>query len=64
MLVEEIEDHLPPHTLVLDVKNVIYVDEPAPRRWKPGAHLPLQGVRLIVSGLMFSRSTSRGAPAC
>ena len=25
-LVEEIEDHVPPHTLVLDLKNVIYVD--------------------------------------
>ena len=52
-LVEEIEDHLPPHTLVLDLKNVIYVDSTGAEALENLVHTcRQQGVRLIVSGLM------------
>ena len=52
-LVEEIEDHLPPHTLVLDLKNVIYVDSTGAEALENLAHAcATHGVRLIVSGLM------------
>ena len=52
-LVEEIEDHVPPHTLVLDLKNVIYVDSTGAEALENLVHTcRQQGVRLIVSGLM------------
>ena len=52
-LVEELEDHLPPHTLVLDLKNVIYVDSTGAEALENLIHTcRKQGVRLIVSGLM------------
>ena len=52
-LVEQIEDHLPPHTLVLDLKNVIYVDATGAEALENLVHsCRKQGVRLIVSGLM------------
>ena len=52
-LVEEIEDHLPPHTLVLDLKNVIYVDSTGAEALENLVNTcRQQGVRLIVSGLM------------
>ncbi|MDE2413314.1 MAG: STAS domain-containing protein [Comamonadaceae bacterium] len=51
-LVEELHDRLPPHTLVLDAKNLIYVDSTGAEALE---HLIRrcreQGVRLIVSGL-------------
>ena len=52
-LVEALEDRLPPHTLVLDLKNVIYVDATGAESLENLVHAcRQQGVRLIVSGLM------------
>ena len=52
-LVEELEDQLPAHTLVLDLKNVIYVDATGAESLENLVHAcRQQGVRLIVSGLM------------
>ncbi|WOP14888.1 SulP family inorganic anion transporter [Ottowia sp. SB7-C50] len=52
-LVEQIEDHLPPRTLVLDLKNVIYIDSTGGESLENLVHTcRKQGVRLIVSGLM------------
>ncbi|MDO5693619.1 MAG: SulP family inorganic anion transporter [Pseudomonadota bacterium] len=52
-LVEGIEDHLPPHTLVLDLKNVIYVDSTGAESLENLVHTcRKKGVRLVVSGLM------------
>ena len=52
-LVEQLEDHLPPHTLVLDLKNVIYVDSTGAEALENLVHAcRKQGVRLVVSGLM------------
>ena len=52
-LVEELEDHLPPHTLVLDLKNVIYVDSTGAEALENLVKTcRKQGVRLVVSGLM------------
>jgi SulP family sulfate permease len=52
-LVEQLQDHLPPHTLVLDLKNVIYVDSTGAEALE---HLVntcrKHGVRLIVCGLL------------
>ncbi len=52
-LVEALEDHLPPQTLVLDLKNVIYVDSTGAEALENlVATCHKRGVRLIVSGLM------------
>ena len=52
-LVEELEDHLPPHTLVLDLKNVIYVDSTGAEALENLVRTcRKQGVRLVVSGLI------------
>ena len=52
-LVEQLEDHLPAQTLVLDLKNVIYVDSTGAEALESLVHACRQrGVRLIVSGLM------------
>ncbi|RRD58504.1 STAS domain-containing protein [Comamonadaceae bacterium OH2545_COT-014] len=52
-LVEDMEDHLPPGALVLDLKNVIYVDSTGAEALERLAHTCQQrGVRLIVCGLM------------
>ncbi|MFT4196053.1 SulP family inorganic anion transporter [Ottowia sp.] len=52
-LVEALEDHLPPHTLVLDLKNVIYLDSTGAEALESLVRAcRKQGVRLIVSGLM------------
>ncbi len=52
-LVEAIEDHLPEHTLVLDLKNVIYVDSTGAEALENlVSTCRKRGVRLIVSGLM------------
>ncbi|WP_231693692.1 SulP family inorganic anion transporter [Ottowia caeni] len=52
-LVEALEDHLPPHTLVLDLKNVIYVDSTGAEALENlVSTCRKRGVRLIVSGLM------------
>ncbi len=52
-LVEQIEDHLPPRTLVLDLKNVIYIDSTGGESLENLVHTcRKQGVWLIVSGLM------------
>ncbi|MCA0327640.1 MAG: STAS domain-containing protein [Proteobacteria bacterium] len=52
-LVEALEDHLPAHTLVLDLKNVIYVDSTGAEALENLLHTcRKQGVRLVVSGLM------------
>ena len=52
-LVEELEDHLPPHTLVLDLKNVIYVDSTGAEALENLVRTcRKQGVRLVVSGVM------------
>jgi len=52
-LVEALEDHLPPRVLVLDLKNVIYVDSTGAEALESLVHAcRKQGVRLIVSGLM------------
>ena len=52
-LIEELEDHLPPHTLVLDLKNVIYTDSTGAEALENLlATCRKQDVRLIVSGLM------------
>ncbi|HPZ55876.1 MAG TPA: SulP family inorganic anion transporter [Ottowia sp.] len=52
-LVEQIEDHLPTRTLVLDLKNVIYIDSTGAESLENLVHTcHKQGVRLIVSGLM------------
>ncbi len=52
-LVEALEDHLPQHTLVLDLKNVIYVDSTGVEALENLVKTcQKQGVRLIVSGLM------------
>ena len=50
---EQLEDYLPLHTLVLDLKNVIYVDSTGAEALENLVHTcRQQGVRLIVSGLM------------
>ena len=52
-LVEQLEDHLPSQTLVLDLKNVIYVDSTGAEALENLVKTcRKQGVRLIVSGLM------------
>ena len=52
-LVEVLEDHLPPRALVLDLKNVIYVDSTGAEALENLAHAcHKRGVRLVVSGLM------------
>ena len=52
-LVEVLEDHLPPRALVLDLKNVIYVDSTGAEALENLAHAcHKHGVRLVVSGLM------------
>jgi SulP family sulfate permease len=52
-LVEALEDQLPAHTLVLDLKNVIYVDSTGAEALENLLHAcRKQGVRLIVAGLM------------
>ena len=52
-LVEELEDHLPAHTLVLDLKNVIYIDSTGAEALENLlATCRKQGVRLVVAGLM------------
>ena len=52
-LVEELEDHLPPHTLVLDLKNVIYVDSTGAEALENLVRTCRKnGVRLVVAGLM------------
>ena len=52
-LVEQLEDHLPSQTLVLDLKNVIYVDSTGAEALENLVNAcRKQGVRLIVSGLM------------
>jgi SulP family sulfate permease len=52
-LVQALEDRLPPHTLVLDLKNVIYVDSTGAEALEHLVHAcRKQGVRLIVAGLM------------
>ena len=52
-LVEAIEDRLPAHALVLDLKNVIYVDSTgADALLNLAQTCRKRGVRLIVSGLM------------
>lgn len=52
-LVEEVEDHLPAHTVVLDMKNVIYLDSTGEESLeKLLLACRKQGVRLIVTGLM------------
>ncbi len=52
-LVEQLEDQLPPHTLVLDLKNVIYVDSTGAEALENLVRTcRKRGVRLVVSGLM------------
>ncbi len=52
-LVEQLEDHLPPHTLVLDLKNVIYVDSTGAEALENLVRTCRKnGVRLVVAGLM------------
>ncbi len=52
-LVEALEDHLPPRALVLDLKNVIYVDSTGAEALESLVHACRKyGVRLVVSGLM------------
>ena len=52
-LVESLQDHLPAHTLVLDVKNVIYIDATGIESLDNLLRACRQkNVRLIVSGLM------------
>ena len=52
-LVEEIADHLPAHTLVLDLKNVIYMDSSGVDALKDLTQACRKsGVRLLVCGLM------------
>jgi SulP family sulfate permease len=52
-LLEAMEDHLPAQALVLDLKNVIYVDSTGAEALENLAHAcAAHGVRLIVSGLM------------
>ncbi|MFV0679290.1 SulP family inorganic anion transporter [Ottowia sp.] len=52
-LIEALEDDLPAHTLVLDLKNVIYVDSSGAEALENLVHTCHQHrVRLIVSGLM------------
>ena len=52
-LVEGLEDRLPDHALVIDLKNVIYVDSTGAEALENLTHTCHQrGVRLIVSGLM------------
>ena len=52
-LLEQLEDHLPPHTLVLDLKNVIYVDSTGAEALENLLKTcRKQGVRLIVSGVL------------
>jgi SulP family sulfate permease len=51
-LVEEIQDHLPSHTLVIDLKNVIYVDSSGADTLNDLARACRKnGVRLIMCGL-------------
>jgi SulP family sulfate permease len=52
-LLQNLEDHLPPSTLVLDLKNVIYVDSTGAEALENLAHTCCKKqVRLIVAGLM------------
>ncbi|WP_137895684.1 SulP family inorganic anion transporter [Ramlibacter sp. 2FC] len=52
-LVEDIEDRLPARALVLDLKNVIYVDTSgADTLMSLAQHCRKRGVRLVVCGLM------------
>ena len=52
-LVEELEDQLPAHTLVLDLKNVIYVDSTGAEALENLVKTcRAKGVRLIACGLM------------
>ncbi len=52
-LVERLEDDLPSQALILDLKNVIYVDSTGAEALENLAHACRQkGVRLIVAGLM------------
>jgi SulP family sulfate permease len=52
-LVDQLQDRLPPHTLVLDLKNVIYVDSTGAEALENLVKTCRQrGVRLIISGLM------------
>jgi SulP family sulfate permease len=52
-LVEEIADHLPAHTLVLDLKNVIYMDSSGVDALKDLTQACRKsGVRLLVCGLV------------
>jgi SulP family sulfate permease len=48
-----LEDHLPPHTLVLDLKNVIYIDSTGAEALENLVRTCRKnGVRLVVAGLM------------
>lgn len=52
-LLEAMEDHLPARALVLDLKNVIYVDSTGAEALEHLSHAcATRGVRLIVSGLI------------
>ena len=52
-LIEQLEDHLPARTLVLDMKNVIYVDSTGAEELENLVHACHKaGVRLILCGLM------------
>jgi SulP family sulfate permease len=52
-LIEQLQDHLPRHTLLLDLKNVIYVDSSGADSLADLARACRKnGVRLVVCGLM------------
>ncbi|MBK8664962.1 MAG: STAS domain-containing protein [Burkholderiales bacterium] len=52
-LIEQLEDQLPPHTLVLDLKNVIYLDSTGAEALESLLKTCRKdGVRLIVAGLI------------
>ena len=52
-LIEDLQDHLPRHTLVLDLKNLIYVDSSGADSLNDLARsCHKNGVRLVVCGLM------------
>jgi SulP family sulfate permease len=52
-LVENLEDHLPTHVLVIDLKNVIYVDSTGAEALENLTHAcRARGVRLVVSGVV------------
>jgi SulP family sulfate permease len=52
-LIEDLQDHLPQHTLLLDLKNVIYVDSSGADSLADLARACRKnGVRLVVCGLM------------